>query len=166
MYPLVTLEDAKKVASVLLKDSRLCGVEVFGSVARHGKGHDLDLILLVQNRALATDFILQTNKAIDTEIAASDILSRLEDSIPSSPHSAYDFNLREKVAITLFGKDFEDLLDQAHRVIAHTKDDPYWNFDIFVLSRWWRDEIQVLAKGFPQGDPNFWSNAKREAIRL
>ena len=97
MYPLVTLEDAKKVASVLLKDSRLCGVEVFGSVARHGKGHDLDLILLVQNRALATDFILQTNKAIDTEIAASDILSRLEDSIPSSPHSAYDFNLREKV---------------------------------------------------------------------
>ncbi len=43
---IVALDDAKRLAEKLRQNPRILGVDLFGSVARKGSGHDLDLILL------------------------------------------------------------------------------------------------------------------------
>jgi len=166
MLRLVTAEEAKIVAEILLRDGRICGVEIFGSIARTGNGRDIDLILLVQSRTIATEFVIQTKAAIEDEIALRDALGTLEGSMVPSPHLAYDFNLREKVAIKILGKGFKARLERAHESLLHKIDRQARGLDLFILPLSWREEIRLLEQGFPQGDPDFWQNLKKDAILL
>ncbi len=57
---MVTLKEAKEVAKKLLEEIEPEAIIVFGSVAREGKGEDLDLLIVTDKKEDTVKKILKT----------------------------------------------------------------------------------------------------------
>jgi hypothetical protein len=84
----------------------------------------------------------------------------------TNPHRSYDFTAGQKILINLLGSSFEMMLEDC---FVNLPQGPYplgFPLDLLLLPHSWKEEIRILELGFPQKDPNFWQNVKREAVRL
>lgn len=122
---------------VLTLFSSVKNVEIFGSMAREGLGHDVDVILTV-NDAVWENFKNEVNKALK-------IAPRRGAAI------------RYHVARELLGEGpYSDLLyDLEYRMGVP--------IDVFVFPENWRERLDELQSAFPHEDPQFMRNIAKDA---
>ena len=146
-------DQAVRVAQIFMHHPYIHGVELFGSVARDGLGHDLDLILIT-DKGRGSDFICLASDrfgrrdSLETEDLT---LQRME--CYNTPDE------RAKIAKRVLGGNFGELLAEAKRYTAA-------KLDIFVFPPDWRDHLRVLQEDLPHRDPNFMENIARDAVRI
>lgn len=141
---MVDWKTALVVAEILRCHPRVQEVQVFGSVARSGRGRDLDLIL-VSGEGVATDFLRSARYAL-------------------SDRSAYreeGRSIRLQIARRVLGSSFEThTLTQVSRVVIRTE------LDVFIFPPDWRGRLTELQAALPHGDPQFMRKIAQDAVTL
>ena len=140
---LVNRAQAEQVAQIFMRHPHIHGVELFGSVARNGQGHDLDLIL-VTDVVRGFDFIRE-------------VATRL--------HEIATYNHpweRMGAARDVLGDNFNNLRIEAEDLIGYE----YMALDILVFPHDWCERLYQLQKDIPHSDPNFMKNIARDAVKI
>lgn len=136
------LKTAENVARILRRHPYVHDVLVFGSIARDGKGRDIDLAIVTED-ALADDFVEMTENAL---------LYR------EGVYGAAALRLR--TASWALGPKFRGTLREVYREVGHC------DLDVFVFPHDWRDRLDELQNAFPHEDPNFMANIARDACQV
>lgn len=139
---LININMAEKVANILRRISKVQDVELFGSLAREGKGEDIDLILICDEDTSQIFMHL-------VEIEARHSILR---------NSAWYHNLaqnRSHIAENLLDPEgdgmFEEIWDENIPV------------DIFIFPPDWRNRLEELQSRIPHDDPKFMENIAQDA---
>lgn len=134
------MEKAKAVAGILKESPFVLGVEVFGSVARCGKGDDLDLVVVAEEDD-AQAFMRMARKS-----ALGGALCHWY-AIPSSNRNA--------------------IADDLLIVGIHEIEKEVWVcLDVFVFPPDWHDRLDELQRALPHSDPQFMRKIARDAKPL
>lgn len=131
-----TIIDAQLASVIMAGSPGIQGIEVFGSVARHGKGRDLDLLILVDSISAS---LWQRLVIMGMN---NDALSLREK--PS---------LRREAAEQMLGEQFTNTIEELER--TH----PGVTFDIMLLPSNWRNQEY-------SEEESFMNRLKKEAIRI
>jgi hypothetical protein len=149
-----TLERAQLVADIFIRDPGVLNVELFGSVAKHGKGHDVDIVL-VSDESISDRFMSYIKAAgslYSGRGGSRGLKARME-------HLAAFKLRRRQAAVHALGQNFRQLLAQACQVIRPEK------IDLFVLPSDWKTNPNV-GRRYSQGDPGFLMRIAPEAIPI
>lgn len=155
------LERAMDVAAFLSRDPRIAQVYLFGSLAREGDGHDIDLIVVPKKRSLALKFLDLLNEQIG-EMAP-------DDHYFGGPEARFGIFYSIFGSVRGFGSTLHTILDDSiHPHPAHV--DAYFPLmvashllDVFVLPADW--QTSKLAKtSLRTRDPLFLDNVVRDAV--
>ncbi len=109
-----TIVDAHLAALIMREIPQIQGIEVFGSLARSGKGNDIDLLLLTDD-VLSIQFFNECEKDVITVLGASSPKER-----------------RRRAAAKVLGPAFNKILKS---LTSAKKAD----FDVFLAPPDWRD---------------------------
>ncbi len=161
-----TLADAKKVAEVLRSCPYVQSVELFGSIAREGRGGDIDIILTVPDFIAAHFFVAKRQEAAHiaagvetrwTSFEISDLDDYDDNQDPTFQHE--DFGAWRELLRDTFGPTADDLI---YKLSAH-----YCGvLDIFCFPPNWRQNLSTLQCLLPHRDSNFMENIAHEAVPL
>ena len=159
---LVNRAQAEQVAQIFMRHRHIHGVELFGSVARDGQGHDLDLIL-VTDEVRGLDFLIEVAAKLRRRPSDTESLTLHRIDIYNNPWE------RMWIAQDVLGHNFNELLIEAEELIRHIgAGGLIWHvvLDIFVFPSTWRERLNQLQKDIPHSDPNFMQNIARDAVRI
>lgn len=131
-----TIIDARLAGIIMSASPGIQGIEVFGSVARDGKGRDLDLLILVDSISAG---LWQRLVIMGMN---NDVLSLREK--PS---------LRREAAEQMLGEEFTSTIEELER--TH----PGVTFDLMLLPSDWRNQEYSEEESFMQ-------RLKKEAVRI
>ena len=150
----VTLRVARLIAAHFAQHALIDKVEIFGSVARDGRGCDLDVILIT-NEEVALEYANVLQQAIATFLA-DDFLSA-RGIFPREHRSAYACAPRVVAGEQVLGTDFTVLMRQADGIVS---------MNMFVLWPGWQENLTQVQQLCPQDDPLFWDNVARDAYTI
>lgn len=141
----VTLNDATNIASILLNAPSVIGVELIGSVAREGKGNDLDLVVLV-NVFRYTSYVVA--------------LQRLSIEDPYYTDFYMDFTT-ERTNAALNTLQMHSLL---RGWLKMTTQD--FKVDIHLMPQNWQRHTAEVQQHLPHDDADFVSKIAKDARRF
>lgn len=144
----VTQYDALEVASVFLNTSTVLGVELVGSIARKGRGNDLDLVLIV-----------------DAYRYASFVQAMCQDSPEDATESEEDeyytgFKAARRnaaLSIVALSPVLNAWLECATRKFS---------VDLFLMPEGWKEHVDEVQKHLPHRDPEFVRHIATDAVTL
>lgn len=153
---MVGRDRADRVAEVLLQNHDVHEVLLFGSLARNGRGRDIDLIVITDE--WRSDQFMRTALTEMQEI--EEHAARLPIIADRIRNGAYGHKQARQAAAIEAIEGFEWELDVA-RSIAYPA-----SIDIFVFPTDWRNRLEVLQLILPHHDPHFMQNIARDAMSL
>lgn len=135
-----TIGEARRVSAILKQHPLVDQVLLFGSVAREGKGNDVDLIVLT-NQERARRFIsLMNGRLFPTCYGIGRTCTRK--------------------ALDTMDMNFFMLFFQAEEIIGPDR------IDLFVFEANWRERLAYLQHALPHDGPMFMQNVARDALRI
>jgi hypothetical protein len=150
MMNAVTQKDALEVASVFMNVPSVIGVDLVGSVAREGKGNDLDIVLTVNPFRYAS-FVLSL-KDWDEYVAEED---EWEDRYFFGGYKSS----RRKAALEIVA--LTPVLNAWLQ--CATRD---FTVDLFLMPEGWRKHADEVQKHLPHRDPQFVRHIATDAVTL
>jgi len=138
----VSKKDALRIAEVFINTPGVSAVEVIGSVAREGRGNDLDLVLVVDGIAYAT-YVLSLNEKM---MCGEDYY--------------WDFR-QERHAAALRSLNFSLPLRGWLRLATADV-----SLDLHLLPEGWKTRADEVQHHLRHNDPNFVSNIAKDAVEL
>jgi predicted nucleotidyltransferase len=149
----IDLACAAKVARMFRGCEPITAVEVFGSVARDGKGDDLDLILIVDEQIAQKFFTaVAAEERYNAELRADRFMQRYFGSAQSRLEIAENVLSEED---QVFGQVFLDSWVEIE-----------FRLDIFLFPSNWRDRLVELQTAMPHADPQFMEKIAGDARPL
>ncbi len=144
---------ALKVAQIFRHCEQITAVEVFGSVARDGKGDDLDLILIVDEQIAQKFFTaVATEERYRAELRADGFMKRYFGSAKS----------RLEIAENVLSEE-----DQAfENVFLDSWIEIELRLDLFLFPQNWRERLVELQTAMPHADPQFMEKIAVDARPL
>lgn len=143
-YPF-TRKDAEAVATRLLSLRGVVRIEVCGSIARVGKGNDIDLVVVVNDESVYRNFVMETMHTIWHADAYHCGPSYRKEAVKNTFGSD---NYYTKVTCGIFPLirlDAEECLD------------------LFVMPQDWKERLDELQNDLPHDDPLFMRNIAKDA---
>jgi hypothetical protein len=144
----VSQRDALEVASVFMNAPAILGVDLVGSVAREGKGNDLDLVLLV-NTFRYTTFVRSM-----TEWTGYDVSEDEQDDY------YYGFKeSRRKTALEIVA--LSPVLNAWYECATRS-----FTVDLFLMPQGWKRHVDEVQQHLPHRDPEFVRHIATDAVTL
>ena len=152
----VNRDMAQAVANQLRLANNVHSVELFGSIARDGRGRDMDIIIVADDDMRAWEFTFLVAEMMECfdKCGESSALAGRRD-------GAYHYKgLRREMAMAVFDLDFGMRLHRAEFIAGRA------NLDIFVFPPNWRNLLHELQEALPHSDPMFMENIARDAVPI
>jgi hypothetical protein len=146
----VSQKDALEVASVFMNAPTVIGVDLVGSVAREGKGNDLDMVLLVSPFRYAS--FVRSMMGWDEDVAEED---EWEDSYMFGGYKSS----RRKAALEIVA--LTPVLSAWLECATRS-----FNVDLFLMPEGWRKHADEVQKHLPHRDPQFVRHIATDAVTL
>ncbi|MDO8624011.1 MAG: hypothetical protein Q7R54_01520 [bacterium] len=170
-----TIQDATRVAQILLSIPVINGIELFGSVARDGEGKDIDLILVVSEEgcghfvAAARDL---ARLVAGLKAAGDTSLLFLEESsicFTGLPPSLRDVEYEKGEDGFTAPSRLEYLLTEtfgpmAEEALTKLQEEELDSVDVLCFPTDWREKIDKVQRLLPHRDPGFVFSLVRDAI--
>ncbi len=136
--------DAELIAKAIVQLHGVARIDLYGSIARHHVGNDIDLLIVVKDESLYDQFVKGVN----------DILN------DKSPLLCPGYYARHCV-IRRIWSDFPAV----DLVLPHRSDASEY-LDMFVMPQNWRSRIEEIQGNMPHDDPQFVHNISKDAYFL
>jgi Nucleotidyltransferase domain len=136
--------DAELIAKAIAQLRGVKRVDLYGSIARHHVGNDIDLLIVVEDKSLYDQFVKEVNNIWKNEF-----------SLLCPGYYA------RQCAIRTIWKDFPD----ADAILPHRSDAGEY-LDMFVMPQNWRSRIEEIQGKMPHNDPQFVRNISKDAYFL
>lgn len=130
--PLCTRARAEYVAGVFHSMPGVVRVELYGSIARDGAGHDIDLIVVTDNK-LYQHFVSNVHELL------------------VAPVMYTGAECRRRAIKRLFGCKYRDAMSRIRHTLGHVED----LIDVFVMPIDWKHRIPEMQSALPHNDENF-----------
>ena len=146
----VTQSDALEVASVFMNTPNILGVDLVGSIAREGKGNDLDMVLIVDAFRYAS-FVRNMTEWDGYEASEDD---NQDDEYYTGFKAFRRQAVLEIVALTPV---LNAWLECATRTFS---------VDLFLMPQGWKKRIDEVQAHLPHRDPEFVRHIATDAVTL
>lgn len=144
----VTQRDALEVASVFMNTPNVFGVDLVGSIAREGKGNDLDMVLIVDTFRYAS-FVraLSVHETYDANESEED--------------EYYTGFKSQRRAAALEIVALDPVLNAWFECATRT-----FSVDLFLMPEGWKERINEVQSHLPHRDPEFVRHIATDAVTL
>lgn len=150
---LATRELAEQVAEILYGEPKIKEVYLFGSVAREGSGHDLDLILIADEETAET-----FQMALLSFMSPMLFVAAFQSTYGKGIFSRARLNIADLVLWD--GGGFPTAIVEAVSRALPAQ------LDLFIFPPNWRERLPQLQNAFPNKDPRFMENIARDAVLI
>lgn len=136
--------DAELIGKAIARLPGVARIDLYGSIARHHVGNDIDLLIVVKDESLYNQFVKGVNDILNVT------------SLLLCP----GYYARQ-CAIKAIWKNFP----VADAILPHRSDASEY-LDMFVMPQNWRNRIEEIQGNMPHNDPQFVRNISKDAYFL